>query len=601
MEQARAFLSRAVPWPGPNDDWWVNIHSVWKTPDGKSVIPGRAFKTLDQAVGHIEWKLKNTPTDIYVCMSGQKTATPKHNRVGKPIFQAVRREQNAVNLRSLWLDVDVKDKGFPTTEAAFKAFGEFRRTAGLPMPTYVVMSGSGGFHAHWVLEEAVDRFVWQRLADGLVLATKALKFEPLDTSVAVNPACLLRIPDTLNFKSTPPNPVWLAHKDDNVYSINAIERALGPYIAAGRTTFPAIERALGKSLGKPSALFKQSRVNAAALDAGIDTPPLPTIDDIAVECPFIDDALNTGGQGLAEPAWRESLKVAYYCSDGLKAAHDLSDGHAGYSSTATDEKYYRVVADQRSGSYGWPQCDTIWKAGATQCASCKHHAAGKSPLNFVGLLQGAAPPPAPPGPPPPPVPPSFTVGGNPAAPVGFGYLPQPYMHDASGYVEHEVAENPEDPNTKMVRVRVCSAPIWHLWAQEPNESTGKFALHFSTPVNAKRVSAVQLEYNDLGDYHRLNSKLGGLRRLHGRPLSQGVQERHVFLRRRTHGQEAQRHPGGKLWLVDRERAGDRLRLRQGPLELRRQYQRHAERPRRRRPVRTDGRSGSVEAGGSTGH
>jgi hypothetical protein len=152
-DDAARFLARAVPWPplvAAQPEWFVNIHVPWRLPNGKMAYGGRACTTMREALNFIEWKLGGEQAgDIYVCMSGQKVAKAKTNKAGRVYYSAVRGTHNALWHKSFYVDVDVatpKKPGFPTMEAALEAFGIFRRAIDLPVPSYVVASGSGGFH-----------------------------------------------------------------------------------------------------------------------------------------------------------------------------------------------------------------------------------------------------------------------------------------------------------------------------------------------------------------------------------------------------------------------------------------------------------------------
>src|SRR5579859_90859 len=69
------FLRRAIPWPDPqSEEGWVNLH--WKPRDRKGITGGQAFKTVEEAVGFIQWASwgsgKAHVTDIYYCTSLQR-------------------------------------------------------------------------------------------------------------------------------------------------------------------------------------------------------------------------------------------------------------------------------------------------------------------------------------------------------------------------------------------------------------------------------------------------------------------------------------------------------------------------------------------------
>src|SRR5262245_59062361 len=156
MENARRFLARVVPWPTAHDNWWISIHPAYVHEGRRGMGLGQAFKDLDAAIRYIEWLRDKPGSDMYVCMSGQAVVVEKHNRKARIFHQAERRSDNAMAFRAVWFDVDVKLTGFPTTDAAFEAFAHFLGKSGLPPPTFIVMSGSGGFHVYWVFDDPIS-------------------------------------------------------------------------------------------------------------------------------------------------------------------------------------------------------------------------------------------------------------------------------------------------------------------------------------------------------------------------------------------------------------------------------------------------------------
>jgi hypothetical protein len=218
FEQAAEFLASALPWPQPGSwtdipPWFVNIHyrvPLIENGRERQIYPGRACTSLEQALNTIEYRvMKDGGTDIYVCMSGQKDATAKVDKRGRTYWTAKRSLVGAVNLKSIWIDVDVKEKGFGTTVEAAEHFWRFRTKAGLPPPSFVIMSGSGGFHVHWAMTEPLEPQRWLALAGRLVGAMQAEGFAPIDYGVSTDAARLLRIPGTFNYKHQPPRPVYL--------------------------------------------------------------------------------------------------------------------------------------------------------------------------------------------------------------------------------------------------------------------------------------------------------------------------------------------------------------------------------------------------------
>jgi Domain of unknown function (DUF927) len=506
MENAKRFLARAVPWPTAHDNWWISIHWGWQREGRKGISFGQAFKDLDQAARWIEFLRDQKGSDMYVCMSGISVVEQRTSQKGRLLHRAQRLAQNAAALRSLWLDVDVatdlKPKGFRSTSVALEAFTRFLQAAGLPHPTFIVMSGSGGFHAHWVLEDPITASEWLPFAHALAAATRHFAFIPLDTQVVINPVCLLRIPDTFNWKTDPPKPVWMPRRGQLV-SLAKISAALAPFTNINeikiQTPLVPGQSVLGPSF-EPRAPLSFDRRQAY--------PELSfqgTIDDVGVTCPFIAETLQTHGEGLKEPVWFESLKVAYYTRDPLDAAHRLSFGHAGYDPDETEDKLAQVEKTRHRRDLGWPQCSTIHDSGAEQCADCPHFGKGQSPLNFVVPVTKSEL-----------VPDVSNHNGNGAvvdlkvnaavAPPSFGWLPLPYFHDKQGLVWRPGEASDENPNPPPIKV--APLPIIDLTPQrQRRDDAGEYAVHFQTQLDRTSIKRIYLPYIDFNDPRALFGRM----------------------------------------------------------------------------------------------
>ncbi len=107
--------------------------------------------------------------------------------------------KNCGALPALFVDLDFKQSSEPEARARLQAY---------PLtPSFVVSSG-GGLHAYWLLREPVDLQIGAARARNL-LRRLALHLDA-DLSAA-EPARVLRVPDTYNFKYTPPRRVELHH------------------------------------------------------------------------------------------------------------------------------------------------------------------------------------------------------------------------------------------------------------------------------------------------------------------------------------------------------------------------------------------------------
>lgn len=401
VPDAAEFLARALPWPvegGPK--FFVNIH--YRTPkiingvpilskDGRpeQSYPGRACLNVREAAGVTAWANtfeNGVGTDIYVCMSGQSMAKEKVNGRGRTYYNAIRNAGNAVLHKSFYVDVDVKPgdpaKGYSNTAEAAQEFGRIRRAIGLPVPSVVVASGSGGFHAHWLLMEAIPTATWEPLAHQLVAALLANGFKG-DTGCTIDAARLLRVPNTFNHKQGGRRPVQIGNNSGQDYFLDAIAKPLAPFQMLVSIVNRKPTSSIG-FLGSPPPRLALSQVAPDGLSAGVAPAagPVP-IADLAAVCPFVAHSLATGGAGNPNPLWLATTNIATFTAEGHDAAHWMAQGHPGYTQAGTTELWDRQVATKLSRNLGWPRCQSIAAQGAIQCMGCPHVGMGKSPFNFI--------------------------------------------------------------------------------------------------------------------------------------------------------------------------------------------------------------------------
>ena len=134
------FLNRRCLRPSDEAPGVVNMH--WKH-KGHAGMPGRPFTRLADFIAFLPQTL-NRPAAFghWVCLSLQKEVGALVH--GQP--KAKRSKYNALALKAIWLDVDVKDdplKGYKDIYEALDAATEFAAKAGLPSPSAVVASGGG--------------------------------------------------------------------------------------------------------------------------------------------------------------------------------------------------------------------------------------------------------------------------------------------------------------------------------------------------------------------------------------------------------------------------------------------------------------------------
>lgn len=491
MNNAQAFLAKVLPWSSqdPAAPAFFNLHYRNVGQDGKLYWGGHASTTLTDMGNTLAW-LQRSPTtrDMYICMSSQLKCETRTSKAGRPYTVAIRFAEYAVRLRSLFVDIDVKPDAYKTTEEAFGAFQKFLHDSGLPEPTVCVLTGSGGFHVHWTTDADMTPAQWTPLAFALAYAVQKHGLKA-DTQCTIDSARILRVPDTLNYKSDPPKGVTLFAIAPHDYSLATMQAALAPYV--GQT--PIKVRALSGSIFENGAPNQPRIDEPSDLSSGIELAPFTIkIEDIAKACPFIDNALKTGGEHHDNPKWFLTTSIATFCEDPRLTAHRLGNRHAGYSAEQTDAQFDRVMGDHEKRNIGWPQCAKIDMAGAPECKSCPLRQQNKSPLNFA-------------------IPTKATVEVLPDDP-NIAPLPDVYHRDDHGLI---FLRKVQDDNS-IASMLVNDYPMRAGWLQD-----NPWALHFETITRMGKETKVQMPLDEL-------VAMGGMPRVlseHGIVMS----ERHTKL------------------------------------------------------------------------
>ncbi len=369
----REFLQRVMPWPTDDEPGYINVHAKMRLPDGKTPWTGKPTRDVDQFLQIVHAMLGwQTPPDIFFCMSRQ--ASTKTGKDGEP--RAAKSQQNALALKGIWLDIDIKDKGFATLTAAVTALGQFTAKYRIPPPTALVASG-GGLHAHWISDRCLTVDEWRPYAEGLKNAAIEFFDGKMDTGVIADCARVLRVPGTFNYKQDTPRVVKLLNMRDINYDFVA-------NMAALLVISPTLPRATTPVLaGHPSTLFAGTAIES--LSEGIGHTPLPPLDwtPLVKECGWFREALTTGGIDFSQGLWNLSTLAATFMENGHALAHRMARGHPGYAYGETEALWERKLVERQSGGLGWPSCKSIQGEGCTHCAGCPLLGSIKSPLNLA--------------------------------------------------------------------------------------------------------------------------------------------------------------------------------------------------------------------------
>lgn len=495
MLDAQEYLAKVLPWPQDGDPpAHINLH--WSLDkmgnNGKPIWTGRATHSVQEAVKTVKWALSLADVkDIYVCMSSQKDALPKISKGGHRYLLPIRGTANAVALKSLYMDIDAKGKdkdSYDTLAEALVAFNDFITDVGLPRPNVIVKTG-GGFHVYWTFERALTIPEWQPLSNALAAAAKAHGLK-CDTGCTVDAARILRIPGTFNRKLDVRRPVVLAGgRTGGDYLLARLERSLDPYKTLTPKVTPAAPPAWTAVLPQLTPI-----TGGNDLSAGIEKNSGPPIDikDVANECPFIREALTTGGKDFGNPLWNLSTLIATFTEGGRADAHAMANGHTTYSTEETDALYDRKERDRKSKDLGWPACRTISLSGSGVCQSCSHLAANRSPLNFATAQPAAAGGAA-----------ANAPGGAGASTGQFSPLPDGYSQSPDGVVSQLLTQ--EDGS--QLSEPICRYALFDGYLETYPDWTLNFSTHLETGKTT-RISGFTEHLTDKTSMSRCLSRQG---------------------------------------------------------------------------------------------
>ena len=446
LDHARLFLTRVMP-EGIGEGAYLNIHWAGLTPEGKKFWDGRATASIDEAIRTISWVNGLGDKDIYVCMSLQSQCEKKTSKRGNEYKKALRLADTAVALKSLFVDIDVKPEAYPTTQDALAALQGFLANTGLPVPSAVVMSGSGGFHCHWSLDRTMSREEWQILANRLAAATLHHGLIT-DSQCTIDSARILRVPGTKNFKHAVPAEVTLLSCGEDV-SYTQVASILEAYKDLAVASPP---RRTGPSLNDD-------------LGANMPVARLPiTLPAVAAVCPFIGETVRTGGADNSQPLWFMTAAVSVFLEEGVDALHAMSLKHPGYVPADTQHLFDRVAEGHRSRDLGWPKCSKIALSGAKECANCPLLAQDKSPLHHAvpDIKKG--------------------VGQD-------DTLPKQFARDADGIINVRSV----DDHGQSILIPICHYPIYDAWL-----SNNPWTLHVITAGEHRRPTTVEIPTEVIG-------------------------------------------------------------------------------------------------------
>ncbi|MEN9780736.1 MAG: hypothetical protein RL014_1884 [Pseudomonadota bacterium] len=290
-----------------------------------------ASKTAGQRGGYF------TPANFYV------TSEQRFRRTGAQVAA----------VKALWLDIEgaVTKGGYDGPVAVAAAMAKFVESAGL-QPSLVVLTGSGGLHAYFVLDEELRLDQWRCLAAGLVAAADKHGLR-IDSPVTRDPSRIMRAPGSIHAKT---GRTVLAYRTGPIYSVGELSVAL-PGSAPGGAMAP--ETYVGDR--------DTSQANATTGYGKARHHPFSML-EAAKHCAALRNAMADKGAKTRYQPWVLALCTAKLSVEGTALGHAISEGHPRYR---PGEVEYRMA----SFTGGPPSCESWHRAwgSASPCPECCAH------------------------------------------------------------------------------------------------------------------------------------------------------------------------------------------------------------------------------------
>lgn len=273
-----------------------------------------------------------------------------------------RKAAHAAYSKSFFIDLDVGTgiKKYPDKSSALVGLDEFIRIAEVPPP--VVVDSGTGIHAYWIFDEDIEIDVWVIYSQKFKIHCQNLKLL-IDPVVTADAARIMRVPESLNYKTHPASQSRLISPTCHVYDFNLFKEYLDGHVFDTRAILATVSGGVDDDTRKASL----GTINFESEFALIAERSLA-----GDGCAQIKQALE-GAATLSEPFWRAALSIAEHCTDRDTAIHLLSEDYPDYDRTETENKA-QATHDK---PYACLQFDNINPGG---CTGCPHRGRITNPL-----------------------------------------------------------------------------------------------------------------------------------------------------------------------------------------------------------------------------
>ncbi len=281
-----------------------------------------------------------------------------------------RASANALALRGFAMDIegspkkyakaDGPSKGYPDVHAVTAAIRAFTLATSL-VPSFLVFTGSGGVHVHYLVDAPLLPAEWLPRAKCLVILAALHNFK-IDAQCTTDAARVMRAPGSI-------------HQDTGEV-VQACQWRARPYALA------EFDTAVGYRSGALTLPGQQpvDQVGRPLLLASLGHTPY-SYSQAAERCGAMRLAAQDGGSNTTYPVWILAVKTADLSAEGREFAHSMSSGHAKYDATKTDSK----IASLTGGPAG---CEAWTRAYGTggPCDICEHRGKIQNPAIQLGML-----------------------------------------------------------------------------------------------------------------------------------------------------------------------------------------------------------------------
>lgn len=280
-----------------------------------------------------------------------------------------RKVENARYIRTIAIDMD----GYPSKKLAAQALSSFLHSTGLDdFGTPWIVASGGGLHCYWVFEQVLPIVQWRPVAEQFKVLCREQSLS-IDMTVTADAARVLRIPDTLNFKSKYPKPRPVTLLLEGAVGIDF--EAFAAHVKARVRHLPqepTVEEATAELFSLPGKRLAPAATTMQLLSSSVTRfKNIMTRTGAGSGCAqlqyFVDRAADEG----MEPLWRGWLSIAKACDDGEKASKWLSGLHP-YEEERRQQKMREI-----KGPY---PCLKFSSENPGICNSCPHFGHITNPL-----------------------------------------------------------------------------------------------------------------------------------------------------------------------------------------------------------------------------